>query len=117
MGRRATSGTGVSPPPERQRGIERLVTIEAQREFDLFSGEWAERVFVKLYVAARTSGLLATISDRDWKTLCTLATYMDGEGFCFPSQAELARALGCSRQMANERVKSLAAFRFQEHPV
>src|SRR4051794_6518210 len=64
-----------------RRGGEHLVTVEAQREFDLFSGEWAERVFVKLYVAARTSGLLASISDRDWKTLCTLATYMDGESF------------------------------------
>lgn len=96
---------------------EHLVSVETQREFDLFSGEWAERVFVKLYVAARTSGLLAEISDRDWKTLCTLATYMDGDGYCFPSQAELARAMGCSRQMANERVKSLAEFRFQEQPV
>jgi hypothetical protein len=103
----------AGPAPERQR----LVSIETQREFDLFSGEWAERVFVKLYVAARTSGLLAAISDRDWKTLCCLATYMDGDGYCFPSQAELARALGCSRQMANERVKSLAAFRFEGNPV
>jgi hypothetical protein len=91
--------------------------VESQQEFDLFTGEWAHRVFVKLYVAARTSGLLAAISDRDWKTLCTLATYMDGEGYCYPSQAELAAAMGCSRQMANERVRSLAQFRFQEQPV
>ena len=60
--------------------MENLVSVEAQREFDLFTGEWADRIFVKLYVAARTSGLLAEISDRDWKTLCTLATYMDADG-------------------------------------
>ena len=99
------------------RGVDPLVSVESQREFDLFTGEWAHRVFVKLYVAARTSGLLSAISDRDWKTLCTLATYMDGEGYCFPSQAELAAAMGCSRQMANERVRSLASFRFQDQPV
>lgn len=115
-GRFPDDGVGTKPPNPGDRA-EQLVTIEAQREFDLFSGEWAERVFVKLYVAARTSGLLAAISDREWKTLCTLATYMDGQGFCFPSQAELARAMGCSRQMANERVKSLAEFRFQGQPV
>jgi biotin operon repressor len=94
-----------------------LVTVETQREQDLFSGQVAERTFVKLYVAARESGLLAAISDRDWKTLCTLATYMDGEGYCYPSQAELARAMGCSRQMANERIKSLASFRFNGQQV
>lgn len=99
------------------RSDDRLVTIESQREFDLLSGRWEERVFVKMYVAARSSGLLASISDRDWKTLCTLATYMDSDGYCFPSQKELAKALGCSRQMANERVKSLAKFRFRGQPV
>ena len=96
---------------------EKLVSVETQSEVDLFSGQRAERIFLKLYVAARTSGLLAAISDRDWKTLCTLATYMDAEGYCFPSQAELARALGCSRQMANERVRQLAGFRFQDRAV
>lgn len=95
----------------------KLVTVESQREFDLLTGERVERTFVKLYVEARRSGLLAAISDRDWKTLCTLATYMDGEGYCYPSQAELARAMGCSRQMANERIRSLATFRFQGQAV
>ncbi|MGH2530919.1 MAG: helix-turn-helix domain-containing protein [Thermomicrobiales bacterium] len=102
--------------PDR-READTLLTVEFQREFDLFAGHVTERLFVKLYLAARTSGLLASVSDRDWKTLCTLATYMDGEGYCYPSQAELARAMGCSRQMANERVKSLAEFRFQGQPV
>ena len=92
---------------------EALVTVESQREVDLLTGAQVERTFVKLYVAARRSGLLAAISDRDWKTLCTLATYMDADGYCFPSQAELARAMGCSRQMANERIRNLAAFRFR----
>src|SRR5215217_9169299 len=105
------------PPVPAGRNNDPLVTVETQREQDLFSGKLAERTFVKLYVAARESGLLAAISDRDWKTLCTLATYMDGEGYCFPSQAELAKAMGCSRQMANERIRSLAEFRFQERPV
>ena len=108
-------------PQHRQRPgthqVELLVTVESQRELDLFSGERVERTFVKLYVEARRSGLLSAISDRDWKTLCTLATYMDADGYCFPSQAELAKAMGCSRQMANERVKSLSTFRFQEQAV
>jgi len=94
-----------------------LVTIQVEKEFDLFEKKWDERVFVKLYVAARTSGLLAQISDRDWKTLCTLATFMDQDGRCYPSQAKLARSLGISRASANVRVKSLADFRFDGKPV
>jgi hypothetical protein len=98
--------------PERK-----LVAIEIQKELDVFSKKWEDRIFVKLYVAARTSGLLAAMSDRDWKTLCTLATFMDKHGRCYPSQAGLARALGINRGTANERVRSLAQFRFQGKPV
>jgi hypothetical protein len=94
-----------------------LVTIQIEKEFDILEKRWDERVFVKLYVAARTSGLLAAISDRDWKTLCVLATFMDKDGRCYPSQAELARALKINRATANERIQSLAQFRFEGKPV
>jgi len=106
------STTATNAGPERK-----LVAIEIQRELDVFSKRWEDRVFVKLYVAARTSGLMAAISDRDWKTLCTLATFMDKNGRCYPSQAMLARALGINRGTANERIRSLARFRFGGKPV
>jgi len=108
-----TEATKASP--ERKT----LVSIQIEKELDVFDGNagWEHRVFVKLYVAARTSGLLAEISDRDWKTLCTLSTFMDEDGVCYPSQAQLAHALQIHRATANERIQSLATFRFRGKPV
>jgi len=106
------AASAANAGPERK-----LVAIEIQKELDVFSKKWEDRIFVKLYVAARTSGLLAAMTDRDWKTLCTLATFMDKHGRCYPSQMALARALGLNRGTANERVRSLAQFRFQGKPV
>ena len=91
----------------------KLVSIEIQKEFDVIKKDWQEQVFVKLYVAARTSGFLSEIPDRDWKTLCILATFMDTCGNCYPSQDEIAFALGVSRQTANERIKSLLEYTWQ----
>lgn len=109
--------TPENPQRPPKKSEEKLVTIEFQKEYDVFKSSWEERVFVKLYVEARSSGLLKAISDRDWKTLCTLATFMNKDGKCYPSQNELARALGVSRQMANERIQSLLKFRFKDQPV
>lgn len=95
----------------------KLVTVEIQKEFDVLSKNWQEKVFVKLYVAARTTGFLADISDRNWKTLCVLATFMDGQGNCYPSQEEIASALNVCRQAANERISSLLDYRWQGKPV
>jgi hypothetical protein len=108
-----TTASATRAGPERKP----LVAIQIEKEFDLLEKRWDQRVFVKLYVAARTSGLLAAISDRDWKTLCTLATFMDKDGKCYPSQARLARALRISRGSANVRIQSLARFRFEGKPV
>lgn len=92
---------------------EKLVTVEIQKEYDVLDQSWEDRIFVKLFVAARTSGLLKKISDREFKTLIALALYMDENGDCYPSQDQIARDLGCSRETANRRIQSLLRFRFE----
>ena len=106
-----TEATKASP--ERKT----LVSVQIEKEFDVLEKSWDQRIFVKLYVAARESGLMAAISDRNWKTLCVLATFMDKDGKCYPSQARIARALRISRGTANARVRSLARFRFEGQSV
>ena len=95
----------------------KLLTIQIEKEFDVLEKSWSSRVYIKLYIAARTSGLLATMSDRDWRTLTAIGTFMNEKGQCYPSQAALARALGVNRTTVNRRIKSLARFRFQGKPV
>ena len=96
---------------------EKLVTVEIQKEYDTLGRSWGNRVFVKLFVAARTSGLLKKISDREFKTLIALALYMDENGDCYPSQDQIARDLGLSRETANRRIQSLLRFRFEDKPI
>ena len=96
---------------------EKMVTVEIQKEFDALDKSWENKIFVKLFVAARTSGLLRKISDREFKTLIALSLYMDENGDCYPSQDQVARDLGISRETANRRIKSLLRFRFNGEPV
>ena len=94
-----------------------LVTVEFQTEIDVATGNREKRMFVKMYFDARDSGLLAALPDDLWKTLCCLATYVDENGNCYPSQAALGEALGISRQHINYRIKRLLAFRFHGEPI
>ena len=94
-----------------------LITVEFQTEVDVATGSREKRMFIKMYFNARDSGLLAALPDELWKTLCCLATYMDEDGNCYPSQALLGGALGVSRQHINYRIKRLLAFRFRGEPI
>lgn len=94
-----------------------LVTVEFQTEVDVVTGERERRLFVKMYFEARQSGLLAAIPGELWKMLCVLATYMDENGDCYPTQERIARDLGLRRQRVNERIQALLNFRFSGRPV
>ena len=94
-----------------------LVTVQFETEVDVATGSREQRMFVKMYFAARDSGLLATMPDDLWKTLCCLATYMDENSHCYPGQVELARHLGVRREAVNKRVQRLLDFRFNGRPV
>ena len=74
-------------------------------------------MFIKMYFEARESGLLASIPGELWKMLCCLATYMDENGNCYPTQERIGRDLGTRRQRVNERIQDLLNFRFNGQPV
>jgi hypothetical protein len=94
-----------------------LVTVEFQTELDVATGSRERRMFIKMYFDARDSGLLAAIPGELWKMLCCLATYMNEDGNCYPTQDQIARDLGIRRQRVNERIQDLLKFRFQGQPV
>ncbi len=94
-----------------------LVSVEFQTEVDVASGSREHRMFIKMYFEARESGLLAAIPGELWKMLCCLATYMDENGNCYPTQERIARDLGIRRQRVNERIQDLLNFRFNGQPV
>lgn len=91
----------------------RLLEVTVEKSLDLLEKRWDESIFIKLYVSIRTSGLLAKLSDTDLRTLIALATFMNSEGNCYPSQETLARALGISQPAVAKRMKRLLAFRWQ----
>lgn len=94
-----------------------LVSIERQHEYSIEKGETETRIFVKMYVDAVRSGLIADMGPRNWTTLCVIASFMNEKGECYPTQAQIAKGLGVSRQTANKYVKDLLEYRWQGQPV
>jgi hypothetical protein len=74
-------------------------------------------IFVKMYVRSFRSGMVADMGAERWQTLCVLASFMNEEGKCWPTQDLLARELGVARETANRRVQKLLKYRWNGLPV
>ena len=90
-----------------------LVSVEAQTEHSMTTGKKETRIFVKMYVDAVKRGLIADMGAENWQTLCVIASFMDEQGNCFPSQDQIAKGLGVRRETANRRIKKLVEYRWQ----
>lgn len=66
-----------------------------------------------MYVDAVHSGLIADMGDSNWRTLCVIASFMDEKGNCFPTQEQVAKGLGVSRQAASRRIRNLIDYRWK----
>jgi hypothetical protein len=90
-----------------------LVSVETQSELSLTTGKKETRIFVKMYVEAVHSGLIADMGPERWQTLCVIAAFMDEKGECYPTQYAIAERLNVARETANRRIKSLCDYTWQ----
>lgn len=95
----------------------KLVSVESQTEHSLTTGKSETRIFVKMYVSAVRDGLIADMGTKNWTTLCVIASYMDAQGNCYPTQEQIAKGLGVSRQTANKYINDLLAYRWRGQSV
>jgi hypothetical protein len=91
----------------------KLVSIESQWEYSMTTRKTETRIFVKMYVEAVHSGLIADMGAERWQTLCVIAAFMNDKGECYPTQFAIAERLNVARETANRRIKALCDYRWQ----
>lgn len=94
-----------------------LVSVTSETEHNLTEGKSETKIYLKMYVAAVKEGLIADLGDSNWRTLCVVASFMNEKGECYPTQAQIAKGLGVSRQAAQRRLSALAEYRWNGKPL
>jgi hypothetical protein len=94
-----------------------LVSVEAQTEVSATTGERHTRIFLKMYVDAVHSGLIADMGAERWQTLCVIAAFMNEKGECHPTQDLIAHRLKIRRDSAAKRLRNLCDYTWNGRPL
>lgn len=96
---------------------EKLLTVEVSNTFDVLTKETENEIFVRVYVNIFRSGLVAELGADRLATLLAIASYMNADGQCYPTQEQLANDLGVTPRTMRKYVKNLLEFRWNDRPI
>ncbi|MDQ0976598.1 hypothetical protein QFZ31_006650 [Neobacillus niacini] len=97
--------------------MENIFSVSHNKEIDLGSGETISNVYVRVYTSMFTSGLVAKMGANRFTTLMALASYMDEKGECYPTQIQLAEAIGVHKNTINKYINELIEFEIDGKPL
>lgn len=94
-----------------------LLSVSHTTEINLGNGETVSNVYVRVYTSLFTSGLVARMGANRFTTLMALASYMDAQGVCYPTQIQIADAIGVHKNTVNKYINDLLEFEIDGKPL
>ncbi|HDR8302765.1 TPA: helix-turn-helix domain-containing protein [Bacillus cereus] len=84
-----------------------MLSVSHSKDINLANGEVTNSMFVKVYNTIFTEGLVSKMGATGFTTLVALATFMNEEGECFPTQEQIAERIGVHKNTANKYLNAL----------
>lgn len=88
----------------------KLFSISFDKEINHHTSEVEKQVYLRVYKSMFTSGLVAQMKLHNFATLMAIASYMDEDGECYPTQQQLAERMGVHINSVNKYVNQLLDF-------
>lgn len=95
----------------------KILSVEHNKEINLANGEIENNVYIRVYTSLFASGLVAKMGANRFTTLMALASYMDAEGVCSPTQIQLADSIGVHKNTINKYINELLDFEVEGTPL
>jgi hypothetical protein len=97
--------------------LNNILTVSHDKEINLADGGITSNTYVRVYSSIFSSGLVAKMGSNRFTTLMALASYMDAQGECYPTQMQLADAIGVHKNTINKYVNELLDFEIDGKPL
>lgn len=95
----------------------KFLSILFNTEYDATNKTHKRETFLKIDVTALRSGLLHHIKGSELTVLLAIASFMDNDGVCYPTQRQISDITGISLPTVNKAISNLLNIRINDMPV
>lgn len=101
----------------RDMSYDKFLSVVFNKEYDVTNKRDNLDVYLKVDVKALRGGLLKEVNGSNLTVLLAIASYMNINGQCYPTQRQLAEVTGMSLTTINRAINNLLDIKVNGHPV
>lgn len=94
-----------------------MFTVSIDKEFDVVGKETSTSIYLRVYTSLFQSGIVKDLKPKNFTVLLAIASFMDAEGNCYPTQRQIAEITGLSLPTVNKAINELLEFKVNDNPI
>jgi hypothetical protein len=89
----------------------KMFTVSIDKEFDITKKEFNSSIYLRVYTSLFKAGIVKDLKPTNFTVLLAIASHMDAEGNCYPTQRQIAELTGLTAPTVNKAVNELLTFK------
>ena len=94
-----------------------MFTVSIDKEFNVTSKETSTSIYLRVYTSLFQSGIVKDLKPNRFTVLLAIASFMDAEGNCYPTQRQIAEITGMTTPTVNKAINELLDFKVNDNPI
>lgn len=89
----------------------KMFSVSIDKEYDVLKKEFNNTIYLRVYTSLFQAGIVKDLKPTNFTVLLAIASFMDAEGNCYPTQRQIADITGITTPTVNKAVNELLEFK------
>jgi DNA-binding MarR family transcriptional regulator len=95
----------------------KMFTVSIDKEFDITKKEFNSSIYLRVYTSLFQAGIVKDLKPTNFTVLLAIASHMDADGNCYPTQRQIAELTGITPPTVNKAVNELLEYKVNDKPI
>lgn len=95
----------------------KMFTVSIDKEYDVMKKEFSSSIYLRVYTSLFKAGIVRDLKPANFTVLLAIASFMDADGNCYPTQRQIAEITGITTPTVNKAVNELLEFKVNGIPI